>query len=95
MNHFWMKSCQIAMGIMFASSTFATCDLSVFDDPCRLPVLAHPMHHQKKLVYCGNTPVYLTATEYAILSAYQHAEVNMDLMVNDLSIETDCIPADG
>jgi hypothetical protein len=36
------------------------------------------------LVYCGNTRLYLSKNQFAMLERYQRANVDMHLMVNDV-----------
>ncbi len=89
-----IKTCLIAvlwcLPLHFA---LANCDLKSFKWHCDLPIKQKPTQHSRSLVYCGNTPLYITQSEYKILRRYQRANVNQVLRLNGAYITSPCVPA--
>ncbi len=84
----------LLLAASFATSTaFANCDLTRYHWECDLPTNIKPSSAKPSLVYCDNTPVYLSTKDYDMLMRYQRADVNMSLTINDEFVEGPCIPA--
>lgn len=79
--------------IFLTNVAFATCDLTRYHWGCDLPTHIKPSRPAPSLVYCGNTPVYISKAHYDELTRYQRANVSMSLTVNDEYVEGPCIPA--
>ncbi|MBA4695761.1 MAG: hypothetical protein H2069_00050 [Legionella sp.] len=79
---------------LLSAFAFAICDLSHFRWPCDIPVRMKP-HASTHLVYCGNTPVYVTAEQYYQLVRYQRANVQHVLKINEDYLESPCIPSES
>lgn len=80
--------------ILLANSAFSLCDLTRFRWECELPIHKKPSSGHHSLVYCGDTPLYLSTSQYMELVRYQRANINMVLKVNDEYLEAPCIPAE-
>lgn len=88
-----MKMKAIALlGLIWVTPVFADCDLFHFRWSCNLPVQEKPQRYMSYLVYCRNTPVYVSKEAYMQVIRYQHANVNMDLRTEDEFIEGPCVP---
>ncbi len=87
------KAGWLAALIFIPLLAFANCDLSSFRWACDIHAHVKPTHHAHSLVYCGNTPFYISKRDYLILVHYQRANVNMTLTANDEYIDSPCIPA--
>jgi hypothetical protein len=88
-----MKMKAIALvGLIWVTPVFADCDLLQFHWSCNLPVQEKPIGDQSYLVYCRNTPVYVSKAVYEEVIRYQRANVNMDLRTDDEFIEGPCVP---
>ena len=85
----------IFIALSFSTNVaLATCDLTRYRWDCDLPARVKPASTAPALVYCGNTPVYISKAHYDELTRYQRANVNMSLTVNDEFLEGPCIPAE-
>lgn len=89
-----ISSAAVLSALLFSSCAFAICDLSHFRWPCDIPVRMKP-NTATQLVYCGNTPVYMSALQYAQLVRYQRANVQHVLKINEDYLESPCIPAEN
>ena len=87
-----MKSVLWIACMCLTMSSFAACDLHHFRWSCELPAAKKPMVNRLYTVYCNNLPVYVSKEVYLEVMRYQHANVNMDLMVDDEYIGGSCIP---
>lgn len=76
------------------ANLFANCNLSQFRDECSLRGHLIPSAKAHSLVYCGNTIVYLSKTDYDTFSTYRRSLINMDLMVNGEFVESPCVPSE-
>jgi hypothetical protein len=78
----------------WATPIFADCDLGLFREGCDVPAHILPIKpYVASLVYCRDTPLYVTKTQYDQISRYQDANINMDVMVNGEFVEGPCIPS--
>jgi hypothetical protein len=88
-----MKMTAIALvALVWVTPVFSDCDLLQFNWSCNLPAQDEPKVDQSYLVYCRNTPVYVSKAVYAEVIRYQRANVNMDLRTDDEFIKGPCIP---
>lgn len=71
---------------------WANCDLTHFRWGCDLPAKTHVKPYVSRLVYCRNTPLYLSQESYDQVIRYQRANVSMNLMLNGEFIEGPCVP---
>ncbi len=82
----------VALTLFLTIPVFADCDLHRFRWSCQLPAVKKPMMNRSYTVYCNNLPVYVNREAYLEVMRYQHANVNMDLIVDDEFISGPCIP---
>jgi hypothetical protein len=87
-----MKSILSIVCFCVTTSAFAVCDVHHFRWPCQLPAADKPVSRQLYTVYCNNLPVYVDKEVYLEVMRYQHANVNMDLMIGDQYVAGPCIP---
>ena len=73
-------------------SLYAECDLNQFRWDCEFR--AHRTLHSdtRRLVYCGNTAVYVRTADYLRLIQNEKAHIQMNLTVNGEQVESPCIP---
>ena len=85
----------LCLVFLFLSSvvSYAGCDPTRFRWGCDMYVDVVDKRYDNFLVYCGNTRLYLSKNQFAMLERYQRANVNMHLMVNDVFFDGPCIPA--
>lgn len=70
------------------------CDLTQYHWDCALPIKKDkPTRARHALIYCGNTPFYVSQAQYAQIARYQRADVNMVLTVNGHYIDSPCVPS--
>ncbi len=87
-----MKSKVTAVLILMLSEVaYANCDITQFRWDCDLPANPRPSHQTRSLVYCGNTALYITASQYERLVQYQRRSINMVLKINGEYIDSPCI----
>jgi hypothetical protein len=89
-----MKAWYCLIGLIL-SSTFvhAGCDPSRFRWGCNMYVDVVDKKYDNNLVYCGNTRLYVSRNQFAMLERYQRAGIHMHLMVNDVFFDGPCLPA--
>lgn len=73
--------------------SFGNCDISCFRWQCEIPLHMKPSRHAHSLVYCGNTPAYVTKRDYFRMTRYQRANINMILTIDEEYIDSPCLPA--
>ncbi len=78
--------------IAWVSPALADCDLTHFRWGCSLPARTTARPYVSSLVYCRNTPLYVTEEEYDLLIRYQRANVSMNVTLNGEFVEGPCIP---
>jgi len=89
-----MKYWYFLIGLYFSSTTLhAGCDPTRFRWGCDMYVDVVDKSYDNNLVYCGNTRLYVSPRQFAMLERYQRAGVNMHLMVNNVFFDGPCIPA--
>lgn len=86
-----MKSIIMGFLLVFAYSAWAdNCNLYEFKWECRMPVHHEKTNNFKHISYCGDSWVYLSTHQRAILNAYRRANVNMVLKVNGEYVDSPC-----
>ena len=84
--------CLVAL-ILSSSFAHAGCDPTRFRWGCNMYSDVVDKSYDNNLVYCGNTRLYVSKNQFAMLARYQRAGINMHLMVNDVFFDGPCIPA--
>lgn len=90
-----MKAKGIILSLMLISfgNTYALCDITEFRWECDIPPNEKPTPAVHSLVICGDTPLYVTKSQYELIASYQRANINMVLTVNGEYITSPCIAA--
>ena len=78
--------------IACGSAALADCALTHFPWGCDLPAHTTTRDYVSSLIYCRNTPLYVTEAEYDLLIRYQGANVSMNVTLNGEFVEGPCIP---
>lgn len=77
---------------LISGSLQATCDLTQFRWGCAFKAHRTLKESTPRLVYCGNTAMYLSTEDYLRLIHNRKAHIQMNLNVNGEHVESPCIP---
>ena len=83
----------VAMGLIaWVTPALANCDLTRFRWGCDLLADITAKPYVSSLVYCLNTPLFVSQEQYDLLLRYQRANVNMNVLLNGEFVEGPCLP---
>lgn len=93
MEPFMMKHWTLILALIIFpfELAFANCDLTRFRWGCDIHLHVRPTHHATSLVYCGNAYGYVTRDQFEIIAAYNRADVNMILDLDNEYADSPCI----
>lgn len=88
-----MKHWTLIMALMISPFEIATanCDLTHFRWDCDIRLHVRPTHQASSLVYCGDAYGYVTQSQFDIIAAYNRADVNIVLDLDNEYTDSPCI----
>lgn len=88
-----MKHWALIISIMMSPFGIASaeCDLTRFRWECDMRLHVRPTPHASSLVYCGDAYGYVTKSQFDIIAAYNRADVNIVLELDNEYADSPCI----